>query len=120
MPTYDYAHEPCRIRWDVIKPMSAFDTPEPCPKCGEPGIKLPSLCAIDKTAAGGWNEQTYHPALGCYTRSTQHARKIAKSRGMEEVGTEPPEKIHAAMDKQRAEKAERRWEDAGRDKVYGD
>lgn len=118
MPIYDYSHESCGLRWEVAKPMRESDTPEACPKCGEVGVKLPSLCAIDKTAAGGWNEQQMHPALGCYTRSTQHARKIAKSRGMEEVGTEPPEKIHAAMDRQRADTAERRWEDATREKVY--
>ena len=120
MPIYDYHHESCRLRWEVAKPMRESDTPEVCPKCGEPGVKLPSLCAIDKTAAGGWNEQTFHPGLGCYTRSTQDARKIAKSRGLEEVGTEPPEKIHAKFDKDKAEARERRWAEADRVKQYGE
>ncbi len=120
MPTYDYHHEPCGFRWEVAKPMRDSETTEDCPKCGVPGAKLPSLCAIDKTAAGGWNTQTMHPGLGCYTRSTQHARQIAKSRGLEEVGTEPPEKIHKAMAKAKEETTARRWAEADREKQYGD
>ena len=120
MPIYDYHHESCGLRWEVAKPMRESDTPEPCPKCGETGTKLPSLCAIDKTAAGGWNNQQFHPGLGCYTRSDQHARKIAKSRGLEEVGNEPPEKIHAAMERAKAETSAQRWADADREKQYGD
>ncbi len=120
MPTYDYEHDACKARWDVTKPMADYDRPEACPTCGKPGLRLVSLVNIDKTAAGGWNSQTFNPALGCYTRSDQHAAKIAKARGMECVGTEPPEKIHAAMERQREDTKARRWADADREKQYGD
>ncbi len=120
MPTYDLECSPCKVRWDVTKPMADYDRPEPCPTCGHPGLRLVSMVNIDKTAAGGWNTQTFNPALGCYTRSDQHAQKIAKSRGLECVGNEVPEKIHAHFDRQRADKREQGWQDAMRIKQFGD
>ncbi len=118
MPIYDLECDPCKHRWDVAKPMADYDKPEPCPKCGVPGLRLVTLVNIDKTAAGGWNTQAYNPALGCYTRSDQHAAKIAKSRGLECVGNEPPEKIHAAMERTKADTTAQRWAEADREKLY--
>ena len=119
MPTYEYACK-CGNRWDVIKRMAAYDDPENCPKCSSLGDRQVVGCNIDRTAASGWANQQFHPGLGCYTRSDQHARKIAKSRGLEEVGNEPPEKIHAAMERAKAETSAQRWADADREKQYGD
>lgn len=112
MPTYDLECDPCKVRWDVIKPMSQYDSPEPCPKCGKPGNLLPALVNIDKVAAGSWNEQSWNPALGCYTRNVQHARQIAKRRGFEEIGNEKPETIHKHFDRQRDETRDARWAEA--------
>lgn len=114
MPTYVYAH--CDQEWDVIKRVAALDDPEPCPQCQEPGVR--QIVAVNFTGADDWNTQTFNPALGCYTRNTLHARRLAKGRGMEEVGTEPPEKIHAKFERDKEEKRQARWDDAMRDKVY--
>ena len=116
MPTYVYfdgQHE-----WDVIKRIAEIDNPEQCPECGLEGRRLLQAPMLDRSAASDWNEQTWHPALGCYTKSNAHARKIAKSRGLEEVGTEKPEAIHKAFEKQREETREKRWAEADRVKVY--
>jgi len=118
MPTYPYECEACHKTWDVVKSVKSIDDPEPCAVCSQPALRR--IARVNFTGADDWNTQTFNPALGCYTRNTRHARQIAKSRGMEEVGTEPPEKIHAAFERQQAETREQRWKDAEKDKVYGD
>lgn len=115
MPIYDYACEPCRVHFDVSKRMSDSETEEHCPRCAGVAQKLPSLFAVDKTAAGAWNQASYNPGLGCWTKSTKHAEQIAKSRGLEPVGNETAESIQKYT-KGRIEKArEERWEKADRD-----
>jgi hypothetical protein len=45
-------------------------------------------------------------------RTLHDLRKIAKSRGLEEIGNEKPEKIHDHFEKQREETKAQRWADA--------
>ena len=114
MPTYAYScgnHE-----WTVIKSVSMLDLEEPCPECQAIGTRQIRAAYISPTA-GDWNRGEWNPALGCYTKGVGHARQIAKSRGMEEVGTEDPNKIHKHFEKQREEKAKARWAD-DRELVY--
>ena len=121
IPTYVYRCPDCRTEFDVIKRIADIDNLESCPECCafcNPATR--QIARVNFTGAADWNTQSWNPALGCYTRNTRHARQIAKSRGMEEVGTEPPEKIHAAFERQQAETREQRWKDAERDKIYGD
>ncbi len=121
MPTYAYKCPSCTSLFDVIKPMAELDRLEECPACcgfANSGSRLIQAANIDRTAAAGWNGQTFHPALGCYTRSDQHARKIAKARGLEEVGTESPDKIHKHFEAQRETVRDQRWAEADRVKVY--
>lgn len=108
MPIYDYS---CSNEhaWDVTKPMRESDAEEKCPRCGEVGGKIPPLFAIDKTAAGSWNQQAYNPGLGCWTHSTKHAEQIAKDRGLEPLGNEPVENVHKHFDQKRKEMQEERW-----------
>lgn len=113
---YPYAC-PKGHRFEVIKPLSAIDNEERC-ECGEVSERQIGLTRLDKTSAGGWNQQSYNPALGQWTKSTKHARDIAKAKGLIEVGNEPPENIHKHFDKQREETRTQRYEDALRDKVY--
>jgi len=86
-----------------------------CRFVGTRGITLPH---IDKTAAGDWNNVSYNPGLGQWTKSTRHARQIAKEKGLIEVGNEPVESLHKHYDKQRKDKVEQRWAEADREKLY--
>lgn len=117
MPTYIYRCEK-EHQWDVVKPMSQLDAPERCEACGEPGTR--QIARVNFNGASDWNSQTFNPALGCYTRNTRHARQIAKSRGYEEIGNEPVEKIHSTFEKQREETRAKRWAEADREKLYGE
>ena len=120
MPIYAYRC-PCATEWDVAKPMAELDRAEACPKCGAvngAGSRLIQRANI--SGAGDWNTQCFHPALGQVVRNNAHARQIAKSRGMIEVGNEAPEKIHKACEQQRADTREQRWKEADRVKLYDD
>lgn len=117
MPLYPYECDQGH-RWEVAKPLAQIDAEERCQLCGEVGGRKIALVRIDREAAGGWNQQSWTPALGQWTKSTKEARRIAKSRGMEEVGTEPVDNLHKAAEKRQAEIREERWKDADRDKLY--
>jgi putative FmdB family regulatory protein len=117
MPTYAWKCTVCGSEWDVVTTVSARDEPEEC-LCGASGVRGLTVPAIDKTAAGDWNNVSYNPGLGCWTKSYKHGRDIAKARGLEEIGNEAPDKIHAKMDSEREKKRETRWRDADRQMVY--
>lgn len=116
MPTYEYAC-PVGHHFDVIKRMADIDCPESCPQCelkAERQVTRPNLVGL-----GACTESAhFHPALGQVVKDSQHAAKIAKGKGMIEVGTEPPEKIHKHFEKQRKETREQRWADAERVKQF--
>lgn len=116
MPTYVWA---CDAHlWPVVTTVADRDTPSSCPECKAPGVRQITLPNIDKTAAGSWNQGGFNPGLGCWTNSTKHARQIAKSRGLEEVGNEDPEKMQKRDDQNRKEGIERRWAETTREKVF--
>jgi len=50
----------------------------------------------------------FNPGLGCITRNKKHRAEIAKSRGLEEIGNENPDKIEKALTKEREERLEKR------------
>lgn len=120
MPIYAYRCT-CAAEWDVAKPMAELDRLEACPKCGaENGAGSRLIQRANFSGAGDWNTQCYHPALGQVVRNNAHARQIAKSRGLIEVGNEKPETLHKiAADTQR-ETREQRWREADRVKLYDD
>lgn len=115
MPSYSWA---CDAHyWIVSSTVAARDEPSSCPKCGAVGTRQIDLPNIDKVAAGSWNQQAYNPGLGCWTKSWKHGREIAKSRGLEEVGDEPADKLYEKHERQRQETRAKRWAD-DRELVY--
>jgi hypothetical protein len=116
MPQYVWADDD--HLWTVTTTVALRDEPSSCPECKAPGVRQITLPNIDKTAAGSWNQQSYNPGLGCWTKSWKHGREIAKARGLEEIGNEDPEKVHKHYDNQRKETRERRWAEVDREKVY--
>lgn len=115
MPTYEWACD--QHYWEVFCKIAEMDDPQTCPKCGKPGVRQLSAPNVDRTSAGSWNQQSFNPGLGCWTKSWKHGREIAKARGLEEVGDEPPENLHKKYEKQRAETRKARWAD-DRELVY--
>lgn len=115
MPTYPHLCSNCSSPFDIVCTIADRNEPWRCPKCD--GLGERQLTRANFNGAADWNNQTWSPALGCYTKSDAEARKIAKSKGFEEIGTEKPETIEKHFEKQRADTYERRWND-DRDLVY--
>ncbi len=118
MPTYEFKCSTCEKPFDIVCRVAERDDAYSCPDCGASGVRQLSMPAIDKSAAGDWNNVSYNPGLGTWTKSWKHGREIAKSRGLEEVGNEPLDKLHKKAEDRKVEIREERWREADRDKVY--
>lgn len=106
MPTYPY--QDGEHRWEVVKPMSAIDTPEACPKCGKAGERY--IARTHFYGASDWNRLEYNRGLGTWTRGFKHASQIAKERGLDEVGSTSPETLHKMYDEQRETTRRQSWD----------
>jgi predicted nucleic acid-binding Zn ribbon protein len=104
---YDYRCEKCENDEVVIKPASDYNKSEFCQFCQLEMIKVFSKTQIicDKSS------YEYCHSLGQIVKNNRHRRELAKERGMVEVGTETPEKIHAKNEKDLNEKIQRRWDE---------
>lgn len=87
---YDYFCSGCSGTFEVSKVVDDFDRIENCPTSGtmmtrlfKPKIHLYGTKVEDKH---------FHTGLGQVVNSTQHARQLAKERGLIEVGNERVEK----------------------------
>lgn len=120
MPIYDWVC-PQNHEFVTVKSMSEYEPGlmESCPECCELSTRDLSK---GKTSFYGAKveDATFHPAFGKVIRNSKHAQEEAKSRGMIELGNESPDKIHSGFERQRQETRVARYEDAMREKVYGD
>lgn len=87
---YEYLCEACGSHFDVVKPVSEYNTPEQCRSCSHDAIRVPypRNLYLSNTSV---QEKYFHPGLGCVTTDSE-AKKIAKERGLIEVGNEKIEK----------------------------
>jgi putative FmdB family regulatory protein len=88
---YVYKCDGCDQKFDIVKPVSDFDRQELCPTSGVTMTRqfAPSKIHLGKTAV---EDAYFHPAFGQVVKGDSHAQKLAKERGMIEVGNEKPEK----------------------------
>ncbi len=107
---YAYHCDACGHAFDVVKPVSEYNAPELCERkaCGAPARREPFP---RRTFLHGTSvlDAEYNPGLGCIVKSAEHRREIAKQKGLEEIGNEPPEAIHKHFDTRREEQRERQW-----------
>lgn len=100
----------CAHAFEVIKSVKDIDNQEMCEKCGSPAERyIASSQAF--FGANDWDTAHYSQALGRVVKNNAEARRLAKERGMIEIGNEPVEKIHKKYDSEREEKAERSYSD---------
>lgn len=121
MAVYPYYCKPCDVTFDVEKPMAESHSLEHCPRCAGDVVKGVANFQVDKlclTTGSGISTEEFNPGLGCYTKSTKDAERIAMKRGMEPIGTEPVENLHKKYEKQKQETREERWRQADRVMVY--
>jgi hypothetical protein len=85
---YEYFCSACSASTDVVKSVYYFERDEKC-KCDTLMVRIfkPKIY-LAQTAV---EDAHFHPGLGQVVKSTQHAREIAKSKGLIEVGNEKPD-----------------------------
>lgn len=90
--------------------MADIDRAERC-KCGADAIRhfAPRFIHLTGTKV---THAEFNPGLGCVVRNAAHKRELMKIKGVEEIGNEPPEKIHKYYDERREEKIEKAYDDA--------
>lgn len=91
MPTYEYKCSQCCETFDIIKSVKELNDPECCPQCS--GFKVERMiCRTHFYGASDWDKAEYNPGLGVVTKNAKHRDKLARERGMIEVGNESLEK----------------------------
>lgn len=123
MAVYPYYCRPCDVTFDVEKPMTESHSEEHCPRCAGNVVKGVANFNVDKlclTTGSGVSTEEFNPGLGCWTKSIKDAEKIAESRGLVPIGTEPVEKLHKRAETDRKETRANRWAEADRVKLYSD
>lgn len=107
---YPYHCPACKHEFEVIKSVRQINDEESCELCGQISVRI-----IAKSqafyGANDWDTAHYNQALGMRVKSNKEAQRIARERGMIEVGTENIEKIHKKFDTEREKKIETRYDD---------
>jgi hypothetical protein len=82
--------------------------PETCSHCGREAIRefVPSRVYFNGTSV---EHAEYNPGLGCVVKNSSHRKELARQRGLEEIGNEPPEKLHKHFDQVREDNREKAW-----------
>jgi putative FmdB family regulatory protein len=88
---YEYSCAACNKTWDVIKPVSEYQSIELCLDCGKVGVRAfaPKKIHLHGTSV---QDAYFNVGLGKIVKNDAHARQIAKDKGFIEVGNERPEK----------------------------
>lgn len=88
---YPYHCPKCEYSLEIIKRLNQLDQTEPCMRCGTPMERRVSPQIAFKDT--GVQEAYYHPALGVVVKGDQHAKQLARERGLIEVGNEKDVKL---------------------------
>lgn len=107
-----YEYECCEV-FEVIKSLAEIDRPEKCVECGKPARRI--ISKSNFYGADDWDNAQFCPGLGQYVKSNKHRAKLAKDRGLEEVGNEDMGKVINAQEHQRRKEADERLDDAAKD-----
>jgi putative FmdB family regulatory protein len=109
MPTYRYKCPACSLEVDIVKTVAAIDNTECCENCH--GDLLPNHRLLGACIFFGEKpeEPFYSIPLGKMVSGKSEMRRIAKERGMIEVGNENVDKINRCADNEREAKAKETW-----------
>ena len=104
---YEYQCQECEKHFDIIKPVSEYNTLEICKLCDRPMQKVLSIkmTMVDKT------RPEYYHSLGKWVKSKHHRKELMKIHNLEEVGSERCDTIHAESEKILQHKLAKKWAD---------
>lgn len=105
---YECSSSACGERFDVVKPLRDYQTPEKCPKCQKPADRRFSRLQIMGASV---EDAEFNPALGCVVKNKKHREELCKRKGLVEIGNDysSAESIHKEFDQKLKEKREESW-----------
>jgi len=106
---YPYICIACGHEFEVTKRIAEIDNPENCASCKSADTKRTIARTFHFYGADDWNKAEYSPAFGQIVKSNRHKKELMRKYGVEEIGNEDPNKLHASSEKQIEEKGARRW-----------
>lgn len=110
MPTYDFSCAKCDKEFEIIQSIKEYDGSAVCPTCDN--VTRERIFSSSITFIGtSVEDREFNRGLGIVTKNSKHRRDEARARGLEEVGTERPDKIHAKLDRERQEKIKKSWDE---------
>lgn len=114
---YEYQCQKCDHTFDIVKKVADIDNPEVCEKCNSDAIRLfrPRIY-LNNTSV---QHAEYNPGLGCVVRNRDHAKEIAKQKGMVEIGNDfaSGHKMQKGYDNEREEKFNKSYDDTFKEAV---
>jgi putative FmdB family regulatory protein len=110
LPTYDYFCQKCDANFDVIESIREYTGSAPCPRCQTISEDRVISAAVHFTGTK-IEDREFNHGLGIVTKNARHRKDEARARGLEEIGTEPTQKMHEKEFKDRAERHKRRWDE---------
>lgn len=109
-PTYEFECLKCEKNFETIESIKDYDGDGQCPTCGN--ISRERIFSSKVLFIGTKVENAeYNPAFGQVVKNSQHRKELAKQKGLIEVGTEPPEKIHKKFESDKQEQLKKSWDD---------
>lgn len=111
MAIYLYICKLCGHKFSISRPIAHCDDPLSCASCKEPVAPKDRVITPKVFFGEKPQEPFFSQALGKWVSGTNELRRIAKTKGWEEVGNEDPEKLLAQGDKDREAKSKKRWDD---------
>ena len=112
---YPYKCSCCGNKFDVIKAISDFDREESCPGCHTVAQRY--IASTGSFYGAGVEDAVYCPGLGCIVNNSQHRAKIAKERGLVEIGNEDTNKWYDNAQKDKESEIQRFYDDVGTDRI---
>ena len=98
----------CQHEFDIYKSYKDIDNTEHCPECNV--VSQRKIAPSNLYAVGEWDYNEYNHGLGCWTKGTKHAEKIARSRGLEPVGNESVESLDKRNEADKARRHKAAWD----------
>lgn len=103
---YPYKCDPCKIEFDIIKPIRDCSNEEFCPECK---IKARRIYSFSQIMVDRTKPEYYH-SFGKVVKNKREKEYLMKKHDVVEIGNESPDKMHRTFEKQRNEKRKNSWD----------
>jgi putative FmdB family regulatory protein len=111
MPSYDYYCPKCDSDFEIIESIREYTGMAQCPECRHTTEERTFHRAKFTFIGTKVEDREFNHGLGIVTKNSKHRADEAKARGLIEVGTESPKKMHDSAERSREERRKKSWDE---------